>query len=85
MSNEHYLEGVRAAQSYYRSHVFAGFTRAIRAEDAIKLFLPPVNEMLVQISSPLPKPRRDWIKGFKEEQINILEHDETLLDKESDS
>ena len=82
MSNSDYLEGVRAARSYYYSQGFAGFTRTVRAEDAIRLFLPPVNEMLTQISSPLPKPRRDWIKGFKEEQINILEHDKTLLDKE---
>ena len=73
MSNEHYLEGVRAAQIYYNSQGFAGYTRNIRPEDAIKLFLPPVNEMLTQISTPLPKPRKDWIKGFKEEQFNILQ------------
>jgi len=72
MSNEHYLEGVRAAQSYYRSQGFGGFTRNVRAEDAIKLFLPPVAEMMTQISMPLPKPRKDWIKGFTEEQSNIL-------------
>jgi len=72
MSNEHYLEGVRAAQSYYRSQGYAAFTRDVRAEDAIKLFLPPVEEMLTQISMPMPKPRRDWIKGFKEEQACII-------------
>ena len=72
MSNEHYLEGVRAAQSYYRSQGYGGFTRYVRAEDAIKLFWPPVEEYLTQVSSPLPKPRKDWIKGFKEEQSAIL-------------
>jgi len=72
MSNEHYLEGVRAAQCYYNGQAFGGFTRNVRAEDAIKLFLPPVNEMMTQISTPLPKPRKDWIKGFKEEQTLIL-------------
>ena len=72
MSNEHYLQGVRDAQCYYRSQGFGGFTRNVRAEDAIKLFLPPVKEMMTQISTPLPKPRKDWIRGFKEEQSSIL-------------
>ena len=72
MSNEHYLEGVRAAQLYYNAQAYAALTRNIRAEDAIRLFLPPVNEMLTQISTPLPKPRKDWIKGFKKEQTAIL-------------
>ena len=72
MSNEHYFEGVRACQSYYNSQGFAGLSRYVRAEEAIKLFMPPVNEQLIQVSTPLPKPRRDWIKGFKEEQANII-------------
>ncbi|MCK5236048.1 MAG: hypothetical protein KAR06_03600 [Deltaproteobacteria bacterium] len=71
MNNEDYLEGVRAAQSYYRSQGFSGFTRDVRAEDAIKLFLPPAVEQMTQISMPLPKPRQDWLRGFKEEQVNI--------------
>lgn len=75
MSNDHYLEGVRAAKTYYNSQGFAGYTRDIRAEDAIKLFLPPVIEMMTQISMPLPKPRKDWIKGFREEQAAILSED----------
>ena len=72
MSNEHYFDGIRAAQNYHKYHGY-GYIKNIRAEDAIKLFLPPVNEMLTQISTPLPKPRKDWIKGFKEEQFNILQ------------
>lgn len=72
MSNEHYLQGVRDCQSYYRSPHFVGYTRDIRAEDAIKLFLPPVQEYMTQVQSPLPKLRKDWIKGFKEEQAAIL-------------
>lgn len=70
--NEHYLEGVRSAQAFYHSGHYGGLDRNLRAEDAIKLFLPPVAEMLTQISMPLPKPRKDWIKGFKEEQTAIL-------------
>lgn len=72
MSDKDYLQGVRAAQVYYHSQGYRGYTRTVRAEDAIKLFLPPVNEMMTQIQTPLPKPRKDWIKGFKEEQTAIL-------------
>lgn len=77
-NNSDYLEGVRAAQSYYKSHGY-GYCRNIRAEDAIKIYLPAVTEAMIQVSTPLPKPRRDWIKGFKEEQAAILlENDPTL-------
>lgn len=71
MSNEHYLEGVRAAQGYYGSHCH-GFSMNIKAEDAIRIYWPPVEEQMVQYQSPLPKPRKDWIRGFKEEQAVIL-------------
>lgn len=72
MSNEDYLHGVRCCQSYYNGQAFSGYTKNIKAEDAIKLFLPPVVEYFTQVSSPLPKHRKDWIRGFKEEQVNIL-------------
>ena len=72
MNNEHYLEGVRAARAFYYSKHYGGLDRNLRAEDAIKLFLPPVVEYMTQVSSPLPKPRKDWIKGYKEEQAAIL-------------
>jgi hypothetical protein len=70
--NEQELEGARAAQAYYTSPGFAGYPRYIRAEDAARLFLPPLLEQSVQMSTPLPKPRCDWLQGFKEEQANIL-------------
>ena len=72
MSDKDYLQGVRAAQAYYNSQGYGALTRHVRAEDAIKLFLPPVAEMMVQYVAPLPKPRKDWIRGFKEEQANII-------------
>jgi len=71
MSNDDYLNGVRAAQSYHKAHGY-GYCKNIRAEDAIKMYWPPIEEQMVQYSSPLPKPRQDWIKGFKEEQAAIL-------------
>lgn len=67
-----YMQGVRAAQSYYASHSH-GFDRHVRAEDVIKMYMPPVEEYLTQVSSPMPKPRKDWIKGFEEEQAAILD------------
>ena len=63
--------GAKAAYAYYQSQGFGGFTRDVKAEDAIKLFLPPVNEMMVQYVAPLPKDRKDWLEGFKEAQIKI--------------
>jgi len=71
-NNKDYMEGVRAAQSYFNGQGYAGYTRNIRAEDAIKLFLPPVVEMMTQISMPLPKPRKDWLRGFNEEKAAII-------------
>ena len=65
-------EGARAADAYYNGQAYGALTRNIKAEDAIKLFLPPVNEMMVQYVAPLPKDRKDWLAGFKEEQTKIL-------------
>ena len=72
VNNKDYLDGVRCCQSYYNGQAFSGYTRNIKAEDAIRLYKPPVVEYLTQVSSPLPKPRKDWIRGFEEEQANIL-------------
>ena len=72
MSNEDYMQGVRAAQGYHNSHGH-GYVKHIRGDDAIKMYLPPVEEYLTQVASPMPKPRKDWIKGFDEEQAAILD------------
>lgn len=74
MSDENYAKGKQAAISYYSSQGFYGFTRNIRPEDAIKLYLKPVNEMNLQMPTPLPKSRADWIRGFREQQAEILAH-----------
>jgi len=63
--------GIAAAQVYYYSQAYGSLTRHVRAEDAIKLFLPPVTEMMVQYTAPLPQDRKDWLAGFKEEQAKI--------------
>ena len=67
-----YEKGKQAAESYYSSQAFGGYTRNISPENAIKLYLEPVNEMNVQMPTPLPKSRQDWIRGFREQQLVIL-------------
>ena len=68
---DYFEEGRKACRTYYASQAFAGLTRSIKAEDAIKLFWPPVDEMQIMVSTPLPKPRQKWIAGFKKEQAEI--------------
>lgn len=77
MSDQDYLDGARAAQHYHKAHGY-GYAKNVRGEDVIKLYLPPVVEYLTQVSSPMPKPRKDWIKGFNEEQANIIADEATL-------
>jgi len=67
-----YKQGQKDARTYYGGQAFSSFTRNVRAEDAIKLFFPPVKEMMTQISMPLPIDRKEWLKGFKEQQATIL-------------
>jgi len=63
-------KGQRDCRAYYNSQAYAGLTRFVKAEEAIKLFWPPVDEMQIMVSTPLPKPRQKWIAGFKKEQKN---------------
>lgn len=72
MSDKDYLEGVRAAQEFYNCVHFAWVSKPIKPEDAVKFFLPGVEEMKIEMVMPLPKPRQQWLEGFKEEQENIL-------------
>jgi len=58
-------KGQRDCRAYYNSQAYAGLTRFVKAEEAIKLFWPPVDEMQIMVSTPLPKPRQKWIAGFK--------------------
>lgn len=78
--SDYFKEGQRAATYYYRVYYPAGYIRDANPELVIKLFLPPVEEQLMQISTPLPKNRKKWISGFKKEQITILANMERLRD-----
>ncbi len=68
MDIDYFEQGKEDARRYYTSQAFAALTRGIRPEDAIKLYWPNVEESLMMVSTPLPKPRRDWIAGFREGQ-----------------
>lgn len=74
MTNEidNFKEGKSAAKYYYNAIYPSTKNKNVKAEDAIRFFLPPVEEQPVQISMPLPKARQKWIAGFKKEQIKIL-------------
>ena len=55
MSDEeinYYEQGREQCRVYYNSQAYAGLTRAIKAEDAIKLFWPNVDEMQIMVSMP---------------------------------
>lgn len=64
--SEHYEAGRQAHHEYYNSQAYSGLSRGISASDAIKLFFPNVEESMMQVSSPLPKKRREWIKGWED-------------------
>ena len=85
MSNneENYFEqGREDCKKYYESQAFAGLTRNVVPEQAIKLFWPPVEEQLVQMVMPMPKPRQKWIAGFRKEQTEMFAKLEVNQSKE---
>jgi len=68
----YFEEGKHAAFAYFTSQGFAGFTRDVKPEDAIKLFWPPLPVEEIQMEQPLPKPRQKWLAGFKKGKAEIL-------------
>lgn len=62
--SKHYYAGQAARKAYIKSFFYGGMPRNLKGEDAAKLFLANVQEMMVQMATPLPKPRTDWIKGW---------------------
>ena len=68
MSAEDFVAGRRARRAFVTSVLYAAYDNALPPEEAMKLFLPPVSESLVQIARPLPQDRQDWIRGWEEER-----------------
>lgn len=73
MSDEtvYHRQGREAARGFSNSQAFASLSRFITAKEAIRAFLPPVEEQAVQFYTPLPAPRREWLEGFEKELIII--------------
>ena len=71
-TTDYFKDGQQAAIYYYRVYFPAGYILDANPELVIRLFLPPVEEQLMQIATPLPKNRQKWIAGFKKEQTTIL-------------
>ena len=64
-------QGEYDCRCYYEGQAFGSLTRSVKAEDAMKLFWPPIVEMMIQYVAPFPKDRKEWIAGFKKEQLKF--------------
>ena len=68
-----YEEGKKAAIAWNTSPYYQQFDRGLKTEDIMSLFLPPIDgqpEGGLQMSTPLPRPYQEWIRGFNENRIN---------------
>jgi len=61
-----YQQGRQDCQGFIKSQGYMGLSRNILAKDAMKVFLPPVPQDMMQVQRPLPKPYADWVKGWKD-------------------
>lgn len=68
----YFEEGVKFADEYYNSQAYSGGSRYIPPDVAAKLYFPPEEEQLLQVSRPMSKKRQKWIAGFRKRQIEIL-------------
>ena len=78
---DHYKEGMKAAIQLYGSKHYQYISKPVRPEDAMKVFLPPIPQTLMQIPTPVPADREQWLRGFREEQETILEELKILEEK----
>lgn len=68
----HYQQGQRAFDALCKSPNYAFVQLPLPAESAIKLFLPPVNELMSMLATPYPKDRQEWMDGFNDRQTEYL-------------
>jgi len=63
-------QGRKDFRAYRSSPSYSGIQNAfdIDAKDIMKLFWPPVKESMSQVQSPLPKDRREWLRGWELER-----------------
>ena len=60
----HVKQGMKDCDHFFQSQGFAGISRSITGEDAVKLFWPNTTEARMEISRPMDKDRKHWIDGF---------------------
>ena len=72
------ITGKQAFEAVSTSTNYPPYMVGRRAEDMIKLFLPPVEEFMMSMATPLPKDRVEWMKDYTGAQtIYINELTET--------
>lgn len=71
MVMDYFEQGRQDARAYFESRSYSGLSEFIQAEEAIKLFWPPVEESMMLVSMPFPKPRQKWLAGFRQERVTI--------------
>lgn len=72
LHEETFESGVQCAKQFYTQKIYAQFDYEIKPELAAKIFLPNVEETMIEMQMPLPKGRQEWLRGFKQEQERIL-------------
>lgn len=67
-----YEEGRKARKGYVVSQHYAGLSNNITPDTAMKIFLPPIINDKMEIQRPLPKDRKEWVRGWNDEVAEEL-------------
>jgi len=68
--SDSYEQGRQDRRAFTTSNLYAQFDPDISARDAMRLFMPPVPEDLMQVQRPLPPRWANWCKGWEDEACN---------------
>jgi len=63
-----HITGTEAFNAVITSPNYPGHMVTAKAEQMIKVFLPPVEEYMSLMATPLPKPRQEWLNEYKTAQ-----------------
>ena len=61
-------QGKQDRIGFVKSQGYGSLSRDISAKDAMKVFLPPIANNLMQLSRPLPKDYQDWVNGWEDQK-----------------
>lgn len=68
METTPYEAGRLARKGWVKSPVWRQFDPNTPGELAMKLFLPPVPQDLMQVARPLPRSHAEWLRGWNDEK-----------------